>query len=475
MKVDPIRLIFGLKLKQFRLEKGWSLQELSERTAISPSYLNEIEKGKKYPKTEKITELARVLGLEYDDLVSTDLKRALGPTGEILKNKFFTDIPFEFFGINPVNIIEMIVDAPVKFSALINTLIKIGRSYNVSVEKLYFAVLRSYLEIHKNYFADLESKAEEFLLETESTEGVIKKYLRIEHQIQVDYFDPQKQVALAGLRTVLVPKTKKLFLNQRLSEKQRLYALAREAGFRHMGIKVRPLTSTWVSVNSFDEVFNNFIASYFAAAMLVPQYTLVREFRRFLQDSKVSAKRFFQVIDQFPVSEETVFYRLFSILPVHFKLEKLYFLKFESRDGRPQLIKEIHLVGQHDPQETRNEHYCRRWPGISVLEDEVGLNDRRFITQISQFENQGHRYFEIALAKTTPDGRKESITLGIELDENTHSKISFLEDARVTRKEVGQTCEKCSLFDCRERVAAPVVLHRQRKLKEIQTAIDSLR
>ena len=139
------------------------------------------------------------------------------------------------------------------------------------------------------------------------------------------------------------------------------------------------------------------------------------------------------------------------------------------------MIKEIHLVGQHDPQETRNEHYCRRWPGISILEEEVGPNERKFITQISKFENHGHRYFEIAMAKTTPDGRKESITLGIEMDENTHAKISFLEDARVPRKEVGQTCEKCALFDCRERVAAPVVLHRQRKLKEIQTAIDSLR
>ncbi|MCD8540807.1 MAG: helix-turn-helix domain-containing protein, partial [Leadbetterella sp.] len=57
-KTDPIRLIFGLKLKQFRLEKGWSLQELSDRSDISPSYLNEIEKGKKYPKTDKIFDLS---------------------------------------------------------------------------------------------------------------------------------------------------------------------------------------------------------------------------------------------------------------------------------------------------------------------------------------------------------------------------------------------------------------------------------
>lgn len=471
MKIDPIRLIFGLKLKQFRLEKGWSLQELSERVNISPSYLNEIEKGKKYPKTEKIVELGRILGKDYNDLVSTDLKTVLGPMGEIMGNKFFTDIPFEFFGINPSDIIGMMVEAPVKFAALINTLIKIGRSYNVSVEKLYFAVLRSYLEIHKNYFPELEEVAENFMPDTEITEAVLKKYLRIEHQISTDLFDPQKKPALAGLRTILVPKKRKLYLNTHLSEKQRLYGLARESGFRHMGIKARPLTSTWVSVHSFDEVFNNFKASYFAAALLVPQQTLVREFRRFLLDSKWNAKRFFQMIDQFPVSEETVFYRLFSILPVHFGLEKLYFLKFQSVDGRPQLIKEIHLVGQHDPQENRNENYCRRWPGISILEEG---EERKLKTQISNFEHLGHRYFEISLVKTNADGKKESITLGIEMDETIHSKIAFLEDLKVARKEVGQTCEKCPLFDCRERVAAPSVLYRQRQMNEIQKAIDSL-
>ncbi len=478
MKADPIRLIFGLKLKQFRVEKGWSLQELSTLSNISPSYLNEIEKGKKYPKTDKIFDLSRALGVEYDELVSSDLKKALGPTGEILKNKFFTDIPFEFFGIDPAHIIEIIADAPVKFSALVNTLIKIGRSYNVSVEKLYFAVLRSYLEIHKNYFPELEDLADTFLSGEEKTESVLKKYLRMEHQVATDTFDGEKHPALAGLRTVLVPRSKKFFLNRNLSEKQRLYALARESGFRYMGIRVRPLTSTWVSVHSFDEVFNNFKASYFAACILIPKITLVKEVRRFLADPRFSHRKFFHLLDQFPVSEETVFYRLFSLLPAYFQLEKLYFLKFASSEGssEPRLIKEIHLVGQHDPQENRNEHYCRRWPGISLLDELPSHSNQRLLkTQISNFESMGHRYFEIAMAKTSKDGGLESITLGLEIDESIRSKVAFLDDPAITRKEVGQTCEKCALFDCKDRVAAPVVLHQQRRLNEIQKAIGQLK
>jgi transcriptional regulator with XRE-family HTH domain len=44
---------FGLKLKQARTNKDLSIY-LAKITELSKSYLNEIEKGKKYPKTDKI-------------------------------------------------------------------------------------------------------------------------------------------------------------------------------------------------------------------------------------------------------------------------------------------------------------------------------------------------------------------------------------------------------------------------------------
>ena len=42
------RIILGLKVRQFRQERGWNFEELSKQTGISISYLNEIEKGKKW-------------------------------------------------------------------------------------------------------------------------------------------------------------------------------------------------------------------------------------------------------------------------------------------------------------------------------------------------------------------------------------------------------------------------------------------
>ena len=70
MEEEYIKLIFGLKLKQIRGRKNLSLFGLSKLTGLSKSYLNEIEKGKKYPKTDKIALLAEKLEIPYDNLVS---------------------------------------------------------------------------------------------------------------------------------------------------------------------------------------------------------------------------------------------------------------------------------------------------------------------------------------------------------------------------------------------------------------------
>ena len=81
---EKVKLIFGLKLKQLRQDKGIQLSELADRAGFSVSYLNEIEKGKKYPKADKIFALARAIETDYDTLVSMKLSKKLEPIEELL-------------------------------------------------------------------------------------------------------------------------------------------------------------------------------------------------------------------------------------------------------------------------------------------------------------------------------------------------------------------------------------------------------
>ena len=48
-----IRYIFGMKLRNFRQEKGYGLKELAALTGLSASYINEIEKVKNIQNQKK--------------------------------------------------------------------------------------------------------------------------------------------------------------------------------------------------------------------------------------------------------------------------------------------------------------------------------------------------------------------------------------------------------------------------------------
>ena len=171
---NNIKLIFGLKLKQYRTAKKLSLTELADKAGLSVSYLNEIEKGKKFPKAEKIATLATTLDTTYDKLVSLKLEKKLSPVGELLNTQLLDEVPLELFGINKGKLIEIIANAPLKVTAFISTVAQIANTYNLSQESFYFAMLRSYQEMNDNYFEELEKEADSFRSEFEIPDsGVI--------------------------------------------------------------------------------------------------------------------------------------------------------------------------------------------------------------------------------------------------------------------------------------------------------------
>ena len=159
---EYIRLIFGLKLKQIRTEKNLSLFGLAKMTGLSKSYLNEIEKGKKYPKRDKIVLLSEVLETTYDQLVSLKLDKNLAPIGEILQSRILKEIPLDIFGIKESDLIDIIAEAPVKVNAFISTLFEIAKHYNLTRESFFLAALRSYQEANNNYFEEIELQVEKF-------------------------------------------------------------------------------------------------------------------------------------------------------------------------------------------------------------------------------------------------------------------------------------------------------------------------
>jgi len=479
---ENIRLIFGFKIKQIRQEKGLSLSDLAQKTGISVSYLNEIEKGKKYPQAEKIAVLADALGVSYDWLVSLKLSKKLSPLSSLLQSNFLSDFPLEVFGIESAQFVEILANAPDKIGAFISTLAEIARSYDMQIEEFYFSVLRSYQEMYENYFPDLEQEVKNF---RESSSQKQDSFLStnflseiLEQKYQIKIQKTTFEGALDNLRSVL--KGKNLLINQKLNEEQIRFVLAREIGYNFLKIKKRAYTFSWVEVHSFDEVLNNFKASYFAGALLLPETCLKENLTEFFQKKSFEADTLKSYLKTYCVSPETFLYRCSNLLPRFFGLNEIFFLRFDNTDGQFNLTKEMHLSGLHNPHASAlGEHYCRRWISISILQSlqNQKIQNKEVLcqAQISDYYDSPNQYLVIAMARSlSPTPAHSSLAIGIKINEKSSKIIHFLRDKNITRKKVGETCERCSAQNCQERVAKPSILEKERYKQARRQAIKHL-
>ncbi|MFN8355270.1 MAG: helix-turn-helix domain-containing protein [Spirosomataceae bacterium] len=489
---EKVRLFFGLKIKQLRIEKCFSLSDLAQQVGFSVSYLNEIEKGKKYPKADKIFALASALDTDYDTLVSLKLSKKLEPIAELLNSNVLTELPLEMFGVHPSDFLELMSEAPSKLSAFISTIVEISRNYDMHVEQFFFSVLRSYQEMHDNYFVEMEDAASRFLAEHHLADSptldadFLEKCLSAEYGYQVENFDETTHPDLMSLRSVFVPKQNKLLINRSLNPEQRAFTLGREVGYHYMKIKVRPLVSSVIEVRSFDEVFNNFKASYFARAILINRQVLIPKLASFFSRLEFDGQAFLNLLGLFNTTPEMFLHRMTNVMTSHFGINQLFFLRFNHTmsDNLFYLEKELHLAQLHSPHGTAlNEHYCRRWVSLTILKEletqrQQGTWSGKPLcrAQISDYIDSGNQYFVLSLAKPSPPkpDRNSSVTLGFAIDEKLKKVFKFLADPALPQRKVNETCEHCALTPCPDRAEEPTTWQKKQHIERLKKALEGL-
>lgn len=485
---EQVRLIFGLKLTQLRTEKDLSLFGLSKITGLSKSYLNEIEKGKKYPKPDKVVAIAEALEVPYDEMVSMKLLGPMAPLVDIIKSGILKEIPLELFGIEEGNLIDIIANAPERVTAFIGTIFEISRHYNITRESFYLSALRSYQESHENYFPDIEkevlkcAKRYQIDLKHKITSKELEEILVQEFEYGIDYEALTEEDYPQEIRSVFVPSRNRLLIGKSVSETQRVFILAKELGYAYMGIKERPLTFSWIKFKVFEEVLNNFKASYFAGALILPEERLSKDLNTFFKKKKWKGKDFLAMLHEYTDSAETFFQRLTNVLPKHLGFSHMYFLRFahNAEVTLPYLTKELHLTKKHYPTSMQNqEHYCQRWISADILlhsQNYPELNGTRAAAQISHSGDEKDGYLVITSSNVDPFNpeRSRSVCIGIELNRKQSKKIGFVKDSNIQKREVGITCERCAIQDCKERVAEPTILRKRQRTKEIENRVYSL-
>jgi len=485
IKEENIRLIFGLKVKQYRQRAGYSASELARICGLSPSYLTEIEKGKKHPKPEKVMSLAQALNVEYEELLSLKLEKGLLPVEELLTSNTLQNLPLELFGLDPSSIVDLVSNDPIKTSAFISTIVEIARNYEMSQENFYHSALRSYQELHDNYFEDLEKEAQQFLNESsikilgKKRVKQLSEYLQDTYGYSIQYKEFNQP--LQAIRSVYIPEKGLLMINQSLSENQVSFILAREIAFNFLKLDPRPYTFSWLKVESFELLLNNFKASYVAGAILMPEEELTKDFQAFLSSKTWKAETLKSLLTKYRVSAEMFFHRITNLLSPHFGIESFFFLRFvnDPRTEKYFLTKEMHISRLHNPHgNLLDEHYCRRWITIGLLQNIKKSNKDELIfgAQISRYHESDNSYLCISMAKQTRPGTDSnaSLTLGLLIKPSSKRKIGFLKDPSIINRVVNATCERCPINDCKERVAPPREIRKRDTDTLLENALKKL-
>ena len=477
------RILFGLKVRHLRQKKQLSFAELSKESGMSVSYLNEIEKGKKFPKQEKLKALAASLGVAPDYLTSPDLPGGLAPVGELLKSNFLNELPLELFGIELGKVVEIVASAPKRVGAFISTLVELSRNYALREENFYFGALRSYLEMHYNYFPEIEEAVDRFKTQHQinPNQAVEVDQLRslLEHSYgyQVRENGLERYPDLQNLRAVFLPETKQLLLNSELNDRQKAFQFGKELGFQSLELEQRAVTSSLLQVASFEEVLSHAKATYFSAALLIDRDRFVQDIRSFFDQPTWDAESLMDILEKYQASPEMFFQRLTNVLPAFLGIQKIFFLRFAhgTQEEVFKIDKELHLDGKHHPQSNGlYEHYCRRWLSLSLLKDLRQMQEQgKYVgtivgAQRSKYIGSDDEYLVITIARPaypTPD-KNVSGTFGIKITDSVRKVIRFLDDPALQRRAVNKTCERCAVQDCAERSAPPRVLdNRQRKAR----------
>ncbi len=310
------------------------------------------------------------------------------------------------------------------------------------------------------------------------TVGFLEDQLLEIYGITVDRKTLKKHSNLQSIRSYLSKDKKVLHLKRGLTEAQENFLLARELGFQYLSLEERPYETTIINIDSFEKLLNNYKASHFAAGLLMEEKQLVKDIKKISRENTWQPALFLKLLDKYNVTAEMLMQRLTNILPHHFGLDDLFFIRLTGSEdlGAFQMTKDLHLSQLHSPYNNElSEHYCNRWVSITSIK-ELRFSKKASViadAQISKYWNTDKEYLCISLAKPSFQSSKQgaSVTLGLLVTPQLRSIFNFLSDPNLKTREVHTTCERCGISNCEARVVSPVILE---QLEIDRALIESL-
>jgi len=93
--MTDLRGLLAKNIKKYRKIRGFSQEDLAEKTKTSLTHIGMIEIGRKFPSVEKIEQIADALGIDTPELFSSDNAVFLTPSNKSME-RLYQEILDEF-------------------------------------------------------------------------------------------------------------------------------------------------------------------------------------------------------------------------------------------------------------------------------------------------------------------------------------------------------------------------------------------
>jgi transcriptional regulator with XRE-family HTH domain len=113
---DPVQVqldSFGVRLKELRLQRGWTLQELAEQSSLSKTFISRLESGDRQASIAAVLTLARIFGVSlasmFESQVATEpclIVRAKEAVSKSANGLTYTPLSNaqRFFNLQPIRL-----------------------------------------------------------------------------------------------------------------------------------------------------------------------------------------------------------------------------------------------------------------------------------------------------------------------------------------------------------------------------------
>jgi predicted transcriptional regulator/transcriptional regulator with XRE-family HTH domain len=442
------KLFLGQRLRRLRRDRELSQTEMAKSLAISPSYLNHLERNQRPVTAGLLLKLAELYDIDVRSFAAgSGIHTGVDALVEIFSDKILRD-----FGIPRFELAELANNAPTVADAIarLYTTVKEAQRHpgNASVGDARALVtpenwMRDYIHKHRNHYPALEEAAETLgtaLSDPLSMAGPMRRRLKDAWGITTSVV-PQSE--LGSVSQLYDADRRHFLMSSQLGSENRLFALAYQlAMVEFANVIDQMVADARPPDEGVKQLLHISLTDYAAGAIMMP-------YRRFLESAESYRYSIDRLCGEYGANVEQVAHRLTTLTRPGESGVPFFMLRVDPAGNISK-----RYAGENFPF-SRFGGTCPRW-NLHAAFQAAG----QVVTQIIETPD-GHRYFTVARTISRPIRTEVSgglLAIGLGCDLRHAHKLSCADVYDLARPRVtpvGPACSICPRVDCAYRATPP--------------------